>query len=136
MSECGSGSRRAAGGLARLLRRGVACACLLVLLTPSLTAAAGHGSRGSSPDSVSLASGVLRELVAAAAQGQPAIPGVTVIGGRVRVEIIPARGRDVAPTVAAVGGQMEGKVGNVLAQALVPIDRLVELEATPAVPFL
>jgi hypothetical protein len=87
-------------------------------------------------DAVQLANGVLREAVAAFGRGDALPSEVSVEGDSIRVEILPARGADLPRAVAAVGGRLEGTVGDVLAQALVPIGRLVELEARRDVAFL
>lgn len=86
---------------------------------------------------VRLASGALREAVARLQQGRAAGPGVQMRGGMIRVEVLhhlttPA----VERLIANLGGTVEGDVPGELVQALVPFDRLVDLEADPGVDFV
>jgi len=88
-------------------------------------------------DEVALASGALREAVARLEAGKPAGPRVDVQQDQVRVEVLhhlatPA----IERLIARLDGSIEGAVPGELVQALVPFDRLVDLEADPGVDFV
>jgi hypothetical protein len=86
---------------------------------------------------VALASGALREAVARLDAGRPAGPRVEVLDDRVRVEVLhhlttPA----IERLIVGLGGSVEGAVPGELVEALVPFDRLADLEADPGVDFV
>jgi hypothetical protein len=86
---------------------------------------------------VALASGALRAAVARLRQGGPAGPGVQTRGRQIRVEVLHhLPSADIGRLITSLGGTVEGEVPGALLQALVPFDRLVELEADPGVDFL
>lgn len=84
---------------------------------------------------IALASGALRDTVKRLQDGLPPVQGVQLASGtRIRVEILHGLGPiEIRNLVSGAGGIVEGEVAGVLVQAIVPYDRLVELEAHPAV---
>ena len=83
-----------------------------------------------------LADGTLQEAVEAAAAGQPVPPTVDIVGDSIRVEAFHAvDSEDARRAIESVGGTFEGEVDGLI-QALVPIDRLAALEATPEIDFV
>jgi len=86
--------------------------------------------------SVPLASGVLREAVASMEQGQTAGLSVDVVDRKIRVEVVHELDQaEAAFLIASVGGVVEGQIEG-LAQALVPFEDLVTLEAHANVRYL
>ena len=87
---------------------------------------------------VPLASGALRETVARLSSGQPAPQGVDLgPGGSVRVEVLHRLGAaGVSGLLAQLGVTRIRTVGDDLAEAFVPVERLVELERANGVDFV
>jgi hypothetical protein len=84
-----------------------------------------------------LASSALRETVERLEIGLAAPRGVDVIARNVRVEILHSLGQGaISQLVADVGGSHVRPAGEGVVEALVPFDRLVELERTAAVSFV
>ena len=88
------------------------------------------GDRGTVP----LASSALRQAVERLQRGDAAGPEVDARGAALRVEVLHRLNTGEARRlVQGLGGTFEGEVPGVLIQALVPFDRLVELERTDGV---
>ena len=86
---------------------------------------------------VALANGRLRDIVDRLAHGRRAPAGVTVRGDKVLVEIaVSGNAAEVRRTVADLGGDVTGSVGNVLVEGYVPYDQLVSLEASRGVRYV
>jgi hypothetical protein len=90
-------------------------------------------------EAVELASGALRETVTRLRDGEGAPQGVNVRedDGRFHVEVV--HSLDDAQARAAVedaGGRVTGTVEGTLVEAIVPFDRLEELEATDGIDFV
>jgi hypothetical protein len=95
------------------------------------------GARIRGPSTVALSSGKLREAVERLQTGLGPPSGVEAVGSRIRVEIIHSLGAEaIKNLVRGLGGAEEGTAAGGLAQALVPFDRLVELEHHPGVAFI
>ena len=91
----------------------------------------------SRPDSsVPLASGVLRSAVERITRGQAAGAGVDVVDENIRVEILhDLPSSEIRAVISDTGGTIEGEIEG-LAQALVPFDRLVAVEAHAGVQYV
>jgi len=86
---------------------------------------------------VALANGQLRNAVVRLDQGRAAPRGVTVRDGEVLVEIeVSGNAAEVRRTVAGLGGEVTGSVGNVLVEAYVPYNQLVALEQSRGVQYI
>src|SRR4051794_22206501 len=110
----------------------IACVSLASIVgLPASPAAASHG-RGP----IHLASGELRRAVRAQTAGRPVSRALDVRGNDVRVEVLAGQGGGLEQAVRSVGGTIEGRVGDQLIEALVPINRLEELEASPGVAYV
>jgi hypothetical protein len=95
------------------------------------------GARIRGPSTVDLSSGKLREAVERLQTGLGPPSGVEAVGNRIRVEIIHSLGAEaIKNLVGDLGGADEGTAAGGLAQALVPFDRLVELEHRAGVAFI
>ena len=96
-----------------------------------------EGASGVPRDAIALSSGVLRYLVRSRETGGPAPEVLRLSGDSVKVEIghaLPSEA--IGSLVASHGGDVYGEVPGLLAEALVPVDSLVALEAERAVDFV
>jgi subtilisin family serine protease len=116
-------------------------AAVVVAFLAMVSVASGQGSSTQSPrpadksSTVPLASGALRDTVARVRAGEAAPDGV--VGGKVRVEILHGAGpAAIRQLVGSLGGTNLRPAGAGVVEALVPLERLVELEGTPEVSFV
>lgn len=109
---------------------------LALALVVALLAVPGPVVAQSEPTPAVLADDTLRTAVGRLATGQEAGPAVTVVDGRVLVEVLyQGPVEPVTEAVVAVGGQVQAAMAGV-AEAWVPWDQLAALEVTAVVDFL
>jgi Ca2+-binding RTX toxin-like protein len=127
------------------MKRSAVCLALVLFvpIVASVPASADEDARslsdvlGRRESAVPLASGLLREAVTAMERGQAVPRGVDRVGSSIRVEVLlEGNAGPVIAEILAAGGAIEGRVPGELVQALVPFDRLVELERFPGVGVL
>jgi hypothetical protein len=86
--------------------------------------------------SVALASGALRSAVELLQRGQTAGLGIDVVDSKIRVEVLHTlESSEIRALITDLGGTVEGEIEG-LVQALVPFDRLVDLESHDGVQFV
>lgn len=86
---------------------------------------------------VPLANGVLRQAVASTSGDAEFPQGLSREGDSVRVEILHnLDSAEISALVSSLDGSVYGEVPGVLAEALVPLDSLVALEANPDVEYV
>jgi hypothetical protein len=133
----GGARRGRAGGLARIWLALSAAVLLVPGVAPAMAVASQDDVVDVAPDrrsDVALASDTMRATVARMREGRMPPPGVQRRGDRVRVEILSELpGQSLRGIVARLGGEVDGQLPGVLAEGLVPFDRLEELEAHPDV---
>lgn len=84
-----------------------------------------------------LANGALRELVAALESGQQGPTNLNISGDSVRVEVLHSlSSAAIREVISGLGGSVYGEVPGTLVEALVPVDRLVDLDAVEGVDYI